>query len=97
MLDINPDMLAVGRERAAERGFDDAMSFVEGNAEALPFPDRSFDAVTVAFGIRNVPRIEAALGEARACCAPAGTFSAWNSPPSTCRASTGSTISIRST
>ena len=57
-------MLAVGRARAAERGLDDAVAFVEGNAEALPFPDRSYDAVTIAFGIRNVPRIEAALGEA---------------------------------
>jgi demethylmenaquinone methyltransferase / 2-methoxy-6-polyprenyl-1,4-benzoquinol methylase len=38
--------------------------FVEGNAEALPFPDRHFDAVTIAFGIRNVPRIQEALNEA---------------------------------
>ena len=53
-----------GRARAAERGLDDAVTFVEGNAEALPFPDRSFDAVTIAFGIRNVPRIDAALAEA---------------------------------
>src|SRR5262249_50283913 len=55
--DINADMLAVGRARAAERGYDEAVSFTEANAEALPFPDRSFDAVTIAFGIRNVPRI----------------------------------------
>jgi demethylmenaquinone methyltransferase/2-methoxy-6-polyprenyl-1,4-benzoquinol methylase len=61
--DINPEMLAVGRERAAERGFE-TVTFIEGNAEALPFPDRSFDAYTIAFGIRNVPRIEAALAEA---------------------------------
>src|SRR3954470_23916780 len=52
--DINPDMLAVGRGRAIERGLDDAVTFMEANAEALPFPDRSFDAVTIAFGIRNV-------------------------------------------
>jgi demethylmenaquinone methyltransferase / 2-methoxy-6-polyprenyl-1,4-benzoquinol methylase len=64
VVDINADMLAVGRARAAERGLDDAITFVEGNAEALPFPDRSYDAVTIAFGIRNVPRIAAALGEA---------------------------------
>ena len=64
VVDINADMLDVGRARAAERGFDDAVTFVEGNAETLPFPDRSYDAVTVAFGIRNVPRIEAALQEA---------------------------------
>jgi demethylmenaquinone methyltransferase/2-methoxy-6-polyprenyl-1,4-benzoquinol methylase len=62
--DINPDMLAVGRERAAARGFGDALTFAEANAEALPFADRSFDAATVAFGIRNVPRIETALAEA---------------------------------
>src|SRR6516165_1764920 len=64
VVDINTDMLAVGRARAAERGLDDAIAFVEGNAEALPLPDRSYDAVTIAFGIRNVPRIAAALGEA---------------------------------
>jgi demethylmenaquinone methyltransferase/2-methoxy-6-polyprenyl-1,4-benzoquinol methylase len=62
--DINPDMLQVGRERAAERRLDEAVTFVEANAEALPFPDRAYDAVTIAFGIRNVPRIEAALAEA---------------------------------
>jgi demethylmenaquinone methyltransferase/2-methoxy-6-polyprenyl-1,4-benzoquinol methylase len=60
--DINPDMLAVGRERALHLG--DAITFTEGNAEALPFADRSFDAVTIAFGIRNVPRIDVALAEA---------------------------------
>ncbi len=64
VVDINADMLAVGRARAAGRGLDDAITFVEGNAEALPLPDRSYDAVTIAFGIRNVPRIAAALGEA---------------------------------
>lgn len=61
--DINADMLAVGRARAAARGID-GISFAEGNAEALPFADRTFDAAAVAFGIRNVPRIEAALEEA---------------------------------
>jgi demethylmenaquinone methyltransferase / 2-methoxy-6-polyprenyl-1,4-benzoquinol methylase len=62
--DINPAMLEVGRERARERGLDDCVQFAEGNAEALPFADRSFDAVTIAFGIRNVPRIAQALTEA---------------------------------
>jgi demethylmenaquinone methyltransferase/2-methoxy-6-polyprenyl-1,4-benzoquinol methylase len=61
--DINPDMLEVGRERAAMSGGNAAVTFAEGNAEALPFADRSFDAATIAFGIRNVPRIEAALAE----------------------------------
>jgi demethylmenaquinone methyltransferase/2-methoxy-6-polyprenyl-1,4-benzoquinol methylase len=62
--DINPEMLAVGRARAIENGLDDAVVFTEANAEALPFPDRAFDAVTIAFGIRNVPRVPAALTEA---------------------------------
>jgi demethylmenaquinone methyltransferase/2-methoxy-6-polyprenyl-1,4-benzoquinol methylase len=62
--DINPEMLAVGRERAAKSADGDLITFTEGNAETLPFADKSFDAVTIAFGIRNVPRIEAALSEA---------------------------------
>jgi demethylmenaquinone methyltransferase / 2-methoxy-6-polyprenyl-1,4-benzoquinol methylase len=61
--DINAEMLAVGRERAFARGLDEAVAFVDGNAEALPFPDKSFDAVSIAFGIRNVPRIDVALQE----------------------------------
>ena len=62
--DINSEMLTVGRERAVARGLDHVVTFEEGNAEELPYPDRSFDCVTVAFGIRNVPRIERALAEA---------------------------------
>jgi demethylmenaquinone methyltransferase/2-methoxy-6-polyprenyl-1,4-benzoquinol methylase len=62
--DINAEMLEVGRERAAMLGGNAALIFAEGNAEALPFADRSFDAATIAFGIRNVPRIERALTEA---------------------------------
>jgi len=62
--DINADMLAVGRERARERGHDQAVTFEQGNAEELPYPDRSFDCVTIAFGIRNVPRIDRALAQA---------------------------------
>jgi demethylmenaquinone methyltransferase / 2-methoxy-6-polyprenyl-1,4-benzoquinol methylase len=62
--DINPDMLAVGRERTAARPLGEAVEFIEANAEALPFADRCFDAATIAFGIRNVPRIDAALAEA---------------------------------
>jgi len=73
VVDINPDMLEVGRARAAARGLGN-VGFVEGNAESLPFPDRSFDAVTIAFGIRNVPRIEAALAEAHRVLAIGGRF-----------------------
>ena len=62
--DINPDMLAVGQERAAERDLDGVVTFEQGNAEELAYPDRSFDCVTIAFGIRNVPRIERAIAQA---------------------------------
>ena len=72
--DINADMLAVGRDRAAKRHLDDRVSFVEGNAEALAFPDRSFDGYTIAFGIRNVPRIDLALREAFRVLRPGGRF-----------------------
>ncbi|MBY0611065.1 MAG: bifunctional demethylmenaquinone methyltransferase/2-methoxy-6-polyprenyl-1,4-benzoquinol methylase UbiE [Beijerinckiaceae bacterium] len=63
VLDINGDMLEVGRTRAAGR-YEGRIDFVEANAESLPFPDKSFDAYTIAFGIRNVPRIDKALSEA---------------------------------
>jgi demethylmenaquinone methyltransferase/2-methoxy-6-polyprenyl-1,4-benzoquinol methylase len=72
--DINQDMLAVGRARAADRGRDDAIAFVPGNAEALPFADKSFDAYSIAFGIRNVPRIAAALAEAFRVLKPGSRF-----------------------
>ena len=64
VLDINGSMLEVGRERAEKKGLSENADFVEANAEALPFEDDTFDAYTIAFGIRNVPRIETALGEA---------------------------------
>ena len=62
--DINTAMLDVGRDRAVARGYEAVVSFEQGNAEQLPYPDRRFDCVTIAFGIRNVPRIERALAEA---------------------------------
>ena len=61
--DINPDMLEVGMERAKKRGLDGLIWQVE-NAEKLRFGDASFDAYTIAFGIRNVTDIPAALREA---------------------------------
>ncbi len=72
--DINADMLAVGRERAMQRGLDRVIDCIDANAEALPFPDRSFDAATIAFGIRNVPRMDAALSEACRVLKPGGHF-----------------------
>ncbi len=64
VLDINGGMLAVGMDRAEKRSFKGKIDFVEANAEALPYPDRTFDTYTIAFGIRNVPRIDVALSEA---------------------------------
>jgi len=61
--DINQDMLDVGVERAMERGIDGLVWSCQ-NAEVLSFPDRFFDAYTIAFGIRNVTRIDHALSEA---------------------------------
>ncbi|GGA38051.1 bifunctional demethylmenaquinone methyltransferase/2-methoxy-6-polyprenyl-1,4-benzoquinol methylase UbiE [Pelagibacterium lentulum] len=62
--DINANMLGVGAERAKSWRYPGQVEFVEANAEDLPFEDKSFDAYTIAFGIRNVPRIEKALSEA---------------------------------
>ena len=61
--DINQDMLDVGIERAMERGIDDLV-WSRQNAEELTFGDKFFDAYTIAFGIRNVTRIDLALAEA---------------------------------
>jgi len=61
--DINQDMLDVGLERAVERGIDSLVWSCQ-NAEELAFPARTFDAYTIAFGIRNVTHIDRALAEA---------------------------------
>lgn len=61
--DINPEMLAVGQQRAGKRRLS-GLQWSEQNAEALSFADRSFDAYTIAFGIRNVTFIDKALAEA---------------------------------
>jgi demethylmenaquinone methyltransferase/2-methoxy-6-polyprenyl-1,4-benzoquinol methylase len=72
--DINSDMLNVGRERAAAGHLEDQVSFLEGNAEALAFQSGAFDAYTIAFGIRNVPRIDLALSEAFRVLRPGSRF-----------------------
>jgi demethylmenaquinone methyltransferase/2-methoxy-6-polyprenyl-1,4-benzoquinol methylase len=64
LCDISPEMLGVGKRRFEAAGLAEKATFAIGNAESLPFPDRSFDAYTIAFGIRNVTRIDKALGEA---------------------------------
>ncbi|WP_114389342.1 bifunctional demethylmenaquinone methyltransferase/2-methoxy-6-polyprenyl-1,4-benzoquinol methylase UbiE [Notoacmeibacter marinus] len=74
VLDINGSMLDVGAERAGKAGLLDRLTFVEANAEALPFEDDTFDAYTIAFGIRNVPHIDRALTEAYRVLKPGGRF-----------------------
>ncbi|WP_037079514.1 bifunctional demethylmenaquinone methyltransferase/2-methoxy-6-polyprenyl-1,4-benzoquinol methylase UbiE [Neorhizobium vignae] len=64
VLDINGSMLGVGAERAEKKRLSENLTFVEANAESLPFEANSFDAYTIAFGIRNVPHIDVALKEA---------------------------------
>lgn len=61
--DINNAMLRVGRDRLTDRGLVQGLRYTQLDAEALPFPDRSFDAVTIAFGLRNVTDKQRALGE----------------------------------
>jgi demethylmenaquinone methyltransferase / 2-methoxy-6-polyprenyl-1,4-benzoquinol methylase len=61
--DINGDMLRVGRDRMTDRGNVRGFEYVQCNAEILPFPDASFDLVTIAFGLRNVTDKDAALRE----------------------------------
>jgi demethylmenaquinone methyltransferase/2-methoxy-6-polyprenyl-1,4-benzoquinol methylase len=68
--DISAEMIEEGRARASDHRLD----FVRGNAESLPFLDRSFDAYTVAFGMRNLTRLERALAEAYRVLKPGGRF-----------------------
>ena len=74
VLDINGSMLSVGRDRAEKKGLSASTDFVEANAEELPFADSTFNAYTIAFGIRNVPRIDVALSEAFRVLKPGGRF-----------------------
>ena len=72
--DLTEAMVRTGRDRAFDRGFVQGLNVVVGNAEALPVADRSVDAYTIAFGLRNVTRIDTALTEARRVLKPGGRF-----------------------
>ncbi len=72
--DINREMLAVGRDRALDRGILKAIEWTVGDAEYLPVDDESYDAYVTAFCLRNVTRIDAALREARRVLKPGGRF-----------------------
>jgi demethylmenaquinone methyltransferase/2-methoxy-6-polyprenyl-1,4-benzoquinol methylase len=72
--DINREMLRVGQRKVEAAGRAGQIELTEGNAEALPFADRSFDGYTIAFGIRNVTHIDKALDEAYRVLKPGGRF-----------------------
>jgi demethylmenaquinone methyltransferase / 2-methoxy-6-polyprenyl-1,4-benzoquinol methylase len=72
--DISPEMVAEGRKRAEKEGLLERCDFTVGNAEALAFPDKLFDAYAIAFGIRNVTHIGRALAEAYRVLKPGGRF-----------------------
>ncbi len=74
ILDLDEAMLTVGRNRAVDRGYAGDFTWVNGNADSLPFPDESFDLYTIAFGLRNVTRIDTALAEAYRVLKPGGRF-----------------------
>jgi ubiquinone/menaquinone biosynthesis C-methylase UbiE len=62
--DINPNMLAVGKQRAIDNHFHDRIQWIEANAEELPFDNEQFDLYTIAFGIRNCTHIDRVVSEA---------------------------------
>ncbi len=72
--DINQSMLSVGRDRGLDNGYFHGLEWVTGNAESLPLPDDSVDVYTIAFGLRNVTRIDDALSEAFRVLRPGGRF-----------------------
>ncbi len=74
VLDLTPEMLAVGRDRALDQGLVDGLTWMAGDAQALPLPDRSVNAYTIAFGLRNVTDPGLALAEAYRVLKPGGRF-----------------------
>ncbi|WP_271271900.1 bifunctional demethylmenaquinone methyltransferase/2-methoxy-6-polyprenyl-1,4-benzoquinol methylase UbiE [Aliamphritea hakodatensis] len=72
LADINDSMLKVGRDRLMDRGITGNVEFVQANAEALPFPDNSFNCITIAFGLRNVTDKDKALASMARVLKPGG-------------------------
>ena len=72
--DINANMLLEGRDRFLNKGITEGVRWACGNAESLPFPDKSFDACSIAFGIRNMTDIDKALREIRRVLKTGGRF-----------------------
>ncbi len=73
-LDISPNMLDFARRKAQARSLDDRVTFVQGDSEDLPMPDNTFDAVTVAFGVRNFEDVRQGLRECHRVLHPGGTL-----------------------
>lgn len=73
-LDISDGMLEVGRKKINTKNLDDKISMVVGDSENLPFEDNSFDAITVAFGVRNFETLEKGLAEIYRVLKPKGIF-----------------------
>lgn len=71
-LDFSAAMLAVGREKVKQKGLDKQIELVQGNAMELPFPDNTFDYVTIGFGLRNVPDYAKVLSEMHRVVKPGG-------------------------
>jgi demethylmenaquinone methyltransferase/2-methoxy-6-polyprenyl-1,4-benzoquinol methylase len=85
LADINDSMLKVGRDRLMDRGVAGNVEFVQANAECLPFPDNTFDVITIAFGLRNVTDKDAAIRSMTRVLKPGGKvmvleFSKTNNP-----------------
>lgn len=74
VVDLTPAMVAVGRDRAIDRGILTGIDWIAGDAEALPIADGTADSYTIAFGLRNVTHIDRALAEARRVLKPGGRF-----------------------
>jgi demethylmenaquinone methyltransferase/2-methoxy-6-polyprenyl-1,4-benzoquinol methylase len=72
--DLTEGMVSVGRDRAIDQGILAGIDWTVGDAERLPIADASVDAYTIAFGLRNVTDIDAALAEARRVLKPGGLF-----------------------
>lgn len=73
-LDLSPKMLEVGKEKIKEKKLDDIIEMVVGDSEKLPFENDSFDAITVAFGVRNFENLEKGLSEIYRVLSPKGIF-----------------------
>lgn len=72
LVDINESMLSIGRDRLIDQGIAGTVQYVQANAESLPFPDNTFDVVTIAFGLRNVTHKDQALASMHRVLQPGG-------------------------